>query len=101
MLDSMNSLMIAATSIAYEVRQNVLLAFAIMMIVACIAIIVVIMLQKGTADNVSAVTGAQNDTFYGKNKAKDKEGILKKITLALFVFILVCAIICFIVGIID
>ena len=39
------------------------------------------------------------ETFYGKNKAKDKEGILKKITLGLFVFIIICAIICFVVGI--
>ncbi len=80
------------------VMHNVLMAFSIMMVVACVAIIVVIMLQKGTPDNVSAVTGS-TETFYGKNKAKDKEGILKKITLGLFVFIIICAIICFVVGI--
>ncbi len=103
MLDSLNALLIAAeTGIKYETRQAVLLAFAIIMVVASIAIIVVIMMQKGSADNVSAVTGAsQQDSFYGKNKAKDKEGILKKVTLGLFIFILVCAVICFIVGIVD
>jgi len=102
MLDSLNALLIAAeTGIKYETRQAVLLAFAVLMVVACIAIIVVIMMQKATPDNVTAVTGGSNDTFYGKNKEKDKEGILKKITLGLFIFILVCAIICFIVGIVD
>ena len=101
MLDSLNALLIAAeTGIKYETRQAVLLAFSILMVVSCVAIIVVIMMQKGTPDNVSAVTGS-SDTFYGKNKEKDKEGILKKITLGLFVFILVCAVICFIVGIVD
>jgi len=100
MLDSMNSLLLAA--IDNTVRHNVLMAFGIMMAVACIAIIVVIMMQKGTPDNVSAVTGASSqDSFYGKNKAKDKEGILKIVTLVLFVFIMVCAIICFVVGIVD
>ena len=100
MLDSMNSMLLAL--IDNTVRHNVLMAFGIMMVVACIAIIVVIMMQKGTPDNVSAVTGAsQQDTFYGKNKAKDKEGILKKVTLGLFVFIMICAIICFVVGIVD
>ena len=101
MLDSMNSFIIAVSSIDYDVRQNVLLAFSILMVLTCIAIIVVIMMQKGTSDNVSAVTGAQTDTFYGKNKEKNKEGILKKITLGLFIFILVCAVISFPVAIVD
>ena len=92
----MNSYLLAAIDNA--VMHNVLMAFSIMMVVACVAIIVIIMLQKGTPDNVSAVTGS-TETFYGKNKAKDKEGILKKITLGLFVFIIICAIICFVVGI--
>ena len=41
-------------------------------------------------------TGA-SDTYYGRNKEKGRESTLKKITLALFAFILVCSIICFIV----
>ena len=98
MLDSMNSLLMSA--VTYSAYQGVLIAFVCMMAAACIAIIVVIMMQKGTSDNVSAVTGAtQQDTFYGKNKAKDKESILKIVTLALFVFIIICAIICFVFGI--
>ncbi|MBO4381116.1 MAG: preprotein translocase subunit SecG [Clostridia bacterium] len=94
MLDSMNSFLLAAEQSVYDTVQAVMLAFSILMVLACIAIIVVIMLQKGTADNVSAVTG-NTDTFYGKNKERDKEGVLKKVTLGLFIFILVCAVICF------
>ena len=86
--------------IAYEVRTNVKLAFGILMVIASIAIIVVIMMQKGTNDNVGVISGT-SDTFYGKNKEKNREGVLKKITLGLFVFIMVCAIICFAVGIAD
>ena len=86
-----------AGSIDYEVRQNVTLAFMIMMLVA---LIVVVMMQKGTNDNVGVITGA-SDTYYGRNKEKGKESILKKVTFALFAFILVCSIICFVVGTVD
>ena len=97
MLDSMNLALLAANlGLDYGVRQNVLMAFAILMTIACIAIIIVIMMQKGTNDNVGVISGA-SDTFYGKNKKRDREGILKKITFGLFAFILVCAIICVVV----
>ncbi len=86
--------------IAYEVRTNVKLAFGILMVIASIAIIVVIMMQKGTNDDVGVISGS-SDTYYGKNKERGKESLLKKITLGLFVFIMVCAVICFAVGIAD
>lgn len=86
--------------IAYNVRTNVKLAFGILMVIASIAIIVVIMMQKGTNDDVGVIAGS-TDTYYGKNKERGKESVLKKITLALFVFILICAVICFAVSIAD
>ena len=96
MLDSLNSILLAAEQgIKYETAMNVLMAFVILMVVAAVAIIVVIMMQKGTNDNAGVITGA-SDTFYGKNKATNRESVLKKITFALFAFILVCAIICFV-----
>ena len=81
-----------AGSIDYDVRQNVTLAFMIMMLVAGIALIVVVMMQKGTNDNVGVISGA-SDTYYGRNKEKGKESVLKKVTFALFAFILICSII--------
>ncbi len=101
MLDTMNLALLAANfGLDYTVRQNVLMAFAILMTIACVAIIVVIMMQKGTNDNVGVISGA-SDTYYGKNKKRNREGILKKITFALFVFILVCAVICVVIGVVD
>lgn len=99
MLDTMNFALLAANlGLDYGVRQQVLMAFAILMTIACIAIIVVIMMQKGTNDNVGVISGT-SDTYYGKNKKKDREGILKKITFGLFAFIIVCAIICMVFGV--
>lgn len=86
-----------AGAIDYDVRQDVTLAFVILMLVAGIALIVVVMMQKGTNDNVGVISGA-SDTYYGRNKEKGKESVLKKITFFLFAFILICSIICFVVG---
>ena len=83
-------------SIDATVRNNVVMAFMILMMIAAIAMIVVVLMQKGTNDNVGVITGV-SDTYYGKNKEKTKAGILKKVTFALFAFIIVCAIICFVV----
>ncbi|MDE7372893.1 MAG: preprotein translocase subunit SecG [Clostridia bacterium] len=100
MLDTLNlSLLAAIGGLDYNVRQNVLIAFSVLMTIACIAIIIVIMMQKGTNDNVGVISGA-SDTFYGKHKKRDREGILKKITFGLFAFILVCAIICVVIGVV-
>ena len=54
-------------------------------------------MQKGTNDNVGVISGA-SDTYYGRNKEKGREGLLKKITFVLFAFIIVCSIICFVIG---
>ncbi len=84
-------------SIPKDVRDAVTMAFMILMMIASIAMIVIVLMQKGTQDNVGVITGA-SDTYYGKNKAKGKEGILKKVTFALFAFIIVCAVIAFVVA---
>ena len=77
MLDSLNSILLAAEQgIKYETAQQVLMAFVILMTIAAVAIIVVIMMQKGTNDNVGVITGA-SDTFYGKNKKSNRESILR------------------------
>lgn len=86
-----------AGSIPQDVRNDVTLAFMILMLIAGIALIVVVMMQKGTNDNVGVISGA-SDTYYGRNKEKGRESVLKKVTFALFAFILICSIICFVVG---
>ncbi len=79
-------------TIPTTIRNNVVMAFSILMVLASIAMIVIVMMQKGTNDNVGVISGA-SDTFYGKNKKRGKESLLKRITLGIFIFILVCAII--------
>ncbi len=99
-LSADSALVKSGGSIPYEVRSAVVTAFMILMMITSIAMIVIVLMQKGTSDNVGVITGA-SDTYYGKNKEKGKEGILKKVTFALFAFIIVCAIICFVIATID
>ena len=83
-------------AIPQATRDAVVTAFIILLLLASIAMIVVVLMQKGTNDNVGVITGA-SDTYYGRNKEKGKESTLKKVTLGLFAFILVCSVICFVV----
>ncbi len=86
-----------AGQISKDTREAVTIAFMVMMVVAGIALIVLVLMQKGTNDNVGVISGA-SDTYYGRNKEKGREGLLKKITFVLFAFIIVCSIICFVIG---
>lgn len=104
MLDKFNSILLAAdnliNNIDYDVRMAVIATFSVLMTLAGIAIIVIIMLQKGTNDNVGVITGA-TDTFYGKNKEHSRESNLKKATFALFALIIVFAIIVVVMSLAD
>ncbi|MEG2540746.1 MAG: preprotein translocase subunit SecG [Clostridia bacterium] len=102
MLDLLNFSILAASTIdkpnliPQQIREGVVIAFSVLMVLASIAIVIIIMMQKGTNDNVGVISGA-SDTFYGKNKQKGKESLMKKITFGIFAFIIVCAIICFVI----
>jgi len=84
----------------YETQSAIKLALMIVMLVFAIAMIVIVMMQRGTTDNVGVITGA-TDTFYGKNKAKYNEGRLKKITYAIFVLILVTSVVYFVISLVN
>ena len=84
----------AITRQTREVIANVLI---ILMTVLSIAIIVVVMMQEGESGGVSAISGGSSDTFYGKNKGRSKEQILKRVTLILGAVMLVVSVVFFVV----
>lgn len=81
------------TAGAWTVIDAVLI---ILMAILSIAIIVVVMMQEGETGGVSAISGGSSDTFYGKNKGRSKEQILKRITLILGAVMLVISVVFFI-----
>ena len=88
------------TNMTYQVRQGTLIGLMVVMLLLSVAMIIVVMMQQGTDDNVQAITGS-SDSYYGKNKARSKEGILMKLTLVLFCLILVVSIIFFIISLVE
>jgi len=87
-------LLSAITNQAREIIANVLI---ILMTVISIAIIVVVLMQEGETGGVSAISGGSSDTFYGKNKGRSKEQILKRVTLILGAVMLVISVVFFLV----
>lgn len=54
----------------------------IMALAALVLIIVVLMKEDSAEGGTNAITGAQ-ESYYSQNKGQTKEGILKKITIAM------------------
>ena len=88
------TLMAAIDPNVRTIISNILI---ILMAVISVAIIVVVMMQEGETGGVSAISGGSNDTFYGKNKGRSKEQILKRLTLILGAVMLVISVVFFII----
>lgn len=62
---------------------SVQIIFTILMLIASLALIVSVLLQKGDAEGISALTGGgSSNSFFGKNKSKTIEGKLSMLTKA-------------------
>ncbi len=67
--------------------------FTILLMLASLVLIVSVLLQKGDADSMSALTGGNSNSFLGKNKGKTIEGKLALATKASAVTFVVLAMI--------
>lgn len=53
----------------------------ILLLISCLIIILVVLIQESKDQGMtSAITGASNDSFYGKNTSKTKEAKLNRLT---------------------
>ncbi|MBQ4307403.1 MAG: preprotein translocase subunit SecG [Lachnospiraceae bacterium] len=64
----------------------------IIMILVSIALVVVVLMQEGKAQGLGAISGAA-ETYWGKNKGRSMEGMLRKISTGLAVAFIVLALI--------
>lgn len=71
----------------------------IVMALMGVAAIVCILMQKGTNDNIGSLGGSERetDTYAGKNKGRNRDSILKKLTIVVLVLLMVISIVYFIV----
>ena len=75
-----------------KIAKDILVIF---MTLLAIAIIVVVLMQKGTNDNIGAM-GGDSETYMGKNKGQDRERSLKIATAVLGGLIVALSLIYFI-----
>ena len=71
----------------------------IVMALMGVATIVCILMQKDTNDNIGSLGGSERetDTYAGKNKGRNRDSILKKLTIVFLVLLMVISIVYFIV----
>ncbi len=79
----------------YEVYFGLLIALMVLMVLLAIAMIVIVMMQRGNEDGIGALTGSA-ESFFGKNKQKTMEAKLKRITVYIAIGMLVCSILFFV-----
>lgn len=100
---SMNLLNSAMTMLSAVANYEGIIIFrgilVILMAILAIAIIVVVLMQKGTSDNIGVI-GGDTDTYMGRNKGQNKEKKLKLATAILGGIIVVMAIVYFVLSIV-
>ena len=74
--------------------------FMFLMAAAAIALIVVALMQDSQEGGANAITGTQ-ESYYSQNKGRSKQGILKKITIAMASIIAIVIVLFFITIIVE
>ena len=66
--------------------------FGVMFIIVCLALVVLVLAQEGKNQGLGAIQGTVENTYWGRNKGRSREGVLKKVTVLLSVLFVVFAI---------
>ena len=63
--------------------------FGVLFIIICLALCALVLAQEGKNQGLGAIQGTVENTYWGRNKGRSREGILKKVTVVLsFAFII-------------
>ena len=66
---------------------------SVVFILISIVLTVLVLAQEGKTQNLGAIQGFAETTYWGKNKGRSREGILKKVTIVLAVCFLVLSVV--------
>ena len=69
------------------------IVIGVVFMLVCAALVVLVLAQEGKSQGLGAIQGTVENTYWGKNKGRSREGVLKKITIALSVLFIVFAIV--------
>ena len=66
-----------------------LIVIGIVFILVCAALVVLVLAQEGKSQGLGAIQGTVENTYWGKNKGRSREGVLKTVTIVLsFLFVI-------------
>ncbi len=85
-------------AITYNARTIAAGILMILTVVCSIALIIMILMQKGNTNDVGAITGGKSESYYGKNKARTIDSRLKVGTIVLGILVAIIAIVFFIIA---
>lgn len=73
-------------------------ALMISMVLLSIVVTILVLMQDGNTTEITGLGGSNNnsETHYGKNKAKSRESLLKKLTLIFSALLLIISVLYFI-----
>ena len=83
------------SSFAADVFPTLRVVLAIVIAVLVLALIVIILIQPSASNGVNPITG-QTETFYGKNKGRTLEGLLRRLTVIFSITVAVLTVVYFI-----
>ncbi|SFD02339.1 preprotein translocase subunit SecG [Butyrivibrio sp. YAB3001] len=63
----------------------------VIFMIICAVLVVLVLAQEGKSQGLGAIQGTVENTYWGKNKGRSREGILKKVTIVLSVLFIVLA----------
>ena len=66
-----------------------LIVIGVVFILVCAALVVLVLAQEGKSQGLGAIQGTVENTYWGKNKGRSREGVLKTVTIVLsFLFVI-------------
>ncbi len=69
-----------------------LIVIGVLFMLVCAALVVLVLAQEGKSQGLGAIQGTVENTYWGKNKGRSREGVLKTVTIVLSVLFVVLAI---------
>ncbi len=65
----------------------------VIFILVCVSLVGLVLAQEGKNQGLGAIQGTVENTYWGRNKGRSREGILKKVTIALSVLFIVISVV--------
>ncbi|WP_026655058.1 MULTISPECIES: preprotein translocase subunit SecG [Butyrivibrio] len=64
----------------------------VIFILICAVLVVLVLLQEGKSQGLGAIQGSVENTYWGKNKGRSSEGMMKKLTVVLAILFILLSV---------